>query len=519
MKTHRSRTSTHQIPTSSEKNTSNGLNVSPPDYGLDFADSKREVIQPMMNGAPVNTPTNSLSSSPNNTGLPDNLKAGVESLSGYSMDDVKVHYNSSKPAKINALAYSQGMDIFIGPGQKKHLPHETWHAAQKKQGRVKTNTSFMGMSGNDDPKLEKEADVMGKKASQYSRTSDTYEVKKSKTGNQVQLFSPVVQRITKVQVEGRRIGISLELLPDEELEALVAYMNNEEGAPDFTIELDSETSDEFRSRTEKKLAARKKVTPHFSVRGRALDIQNGVLFTDDEFIREIGKDFDLGVYPTEYENEVISEYPDLFNELQLLIDQPELGNTKFYGKTELRGPRSITASISSSAVINYPTNKEIYSNITLDGPSVRGDESNTRNKAMGGLSALNYADQVSFPNAQDHSWEWLHLVGSAIGGDNVEGNLVAGTYDMNTLMIPLEQTIVEYSHRPDVTPSNPMKVTAKASLWNNGSNNTYVAESITLKIEHGTKEFFLGPIALEAAKLTKLEFDFYRHIFERMAFS
>jgi len=44
---------------------------------------------------------------PNNTGLPDNLKSGVESLSGFSMHDVKVHYNSSQPAQLNALALVQ----------------------------------------------------------------------------------------------------------------------------------------------------------------------------------------------------------------------------------------------------------------------------------------------------------------------------------------------------------------------------------------------------------------------------
>ena len=43
----------------------------------------------------------------NNTGLPDNLKQGIENLSGMSMDNVKVHYNSSKPAQLNALAYAQ----------------------------------------------------------------------------------------------------------------------------------------------------------------------------------------------------------------------------------------------------------------------------------------------------------------------------------------------------------------------------------------------------------------------------
>ncbi|WP_219011015.1 hypothetical protein, partial [Aquimarina litoralis] len=38
----------------------------------------------------------------NNTGLPDTLKSGIENLSGYSMDDVKVYYNSSKPAQLQA---------------------------------------------------------------------------------------------------------------------------------------------------------------------------------------------------------------------------------------------------------------------------------------------------------------------------------------------------------------------------------------------------------------------------------
>ena len=72
----------------------------------------------------------------NNTGLPDRLKAGVESLSGLAMDDVRVHYNSAKPAEVQALAYTQGTDIHVGPGQEQHLPHEAWHVAQQKQGRV-----------------------------------------------------------------------------------------------------------------------------------------------------------------------------------------------------------------------------------------------------------------------------------------------------------------------------------------------------------------------------------------------
>ncbi|PKM20939.1 MAG: hypothetical protein CVV11_05575 [Gammaproteobacteria bacterium HGW-Gammaproteobacteria-15] len=100
----------------------------------------------------------------NNTGMPDQLKSGIESLSGYAMDDVKVHYNSAKPAQMQAHAYAQGSDIHIAPGQEQHLPHEAWHVVQQKQGRVKATTQLKGEAINDDPGLEHEADVMGAKA-------------------------------------------------------------------------------------------------------------------------------------------------------------------------------------------------------------------------------------------------------------------------------------------------------------------------------------------------------------------
>lgn len=103
-------------------------------------------------------------SKPNNTGLPDNLKAGVESLSGFSMDNVKVHYNSSKPATVQALAYTQGTDIHVASGQEKHLPHEAWHVAQQMAGRVEPTIEVGGMPVNDNVSLEHEADVMGDKA-------------------------------------------------------------------------------------------------------------------------------------------------------------------------------------------------------------------------------------------------------------------------------------------------------------------------------------------------------------------
>ncbi|RHO71141.1 DUF4157 domain-containing protein [Parabacteroides sp. AF48-14] len=103
----------------------------------------------------------------NETGMPDNLKTGIEDLSGFAMDDVRVHYNSDNPATVQALAYTQGTDIHVAPGQEQHLPHEAWHVAQQMAGRVEPTTEVGGLPVNDNPALEHEADVMGAKANSY----------------------------------------------------------------------------------------------------------------------------------------------------------------------------------------------------------------------------------------------------------------------------------------------------------------------------------------------------------------
>lgn len=99
---------------------------------------------------------------PNHTGLPDSLKAGLENLSGIDMGDVRVHYNSPKPFQLNALAYTQGTDIYVGLGQEHHLPHEGWHVVQQKQGRVKPTIQRDSIKFNEDAHLEQEAEAMGR---------------------------------------------------------------------------------------------------------------------------------------------------------------------------------------------------------------------------------------------------------------------------------------------------------------------------------------------------------------------
>jgi hypothetical protein len=99
------------------------------------------------------------------TGLPDTLKRGIEALSGFSLDRVRVHYRSPAPARVGAQAYAKAGEIHLGPGFEHHLPHEAWHLVQQAQGRVRvTGRSPTGERLNTDHHLEHEADVMGQRA-------------------------------------------------------------------------------------------------------------------------------------------------------------------------------------------------------------------------------------------------------------------------------------------------------------------------------------------------------------------
>lgn len=135
----------------------------------------------------------------NKTGLPDNLKSGIERLSGYSMEDVRVHRNSSKPAQLQAYAYAQGTNIHLGPGQERHLPHEAWHVVQQKQGRVKPTLQMKtGHLINDNEGLEREADVMGERA---ARLTDQYLTGKPTQKNQNGHDYPVQRMMKKLGVD------------------------------------------------------------------------------------------------------------------------------------------------------------------------------------------------------------------------------------------------------------------------------------------------------------------------------
>jgi len=132
-----------------------GLNAAPRVEGL-------ATLQAAMANA---RPAPAAPASTNPTGLPDQLKAGIEAISGVSMDGVKVHYDSPEPAQLQAHAFARGKDIHLASGQERHLPHEAWHVVQQAQGRVRPTVQLAaGTLVNDDEDLEREATIMGARA-------------------------------------------------------------------------------------------------------------------------------------------------------------------------------------------------------------------------------------------------------------------------------------------------------------------------------------------------------------------
>lgn len=102
--------------------------------------------------------SNAFSSQSGGQELPPSLRERTEARTGIPLDDVRVHYNSDKPAKLGALAYARGSEVHIGPGQEKHLEHELGHVAQQKAGLVQPTEHINNLQINTDETLEADAD-------------------------------------------------------------------------------------------------------------------------------------------------------------------------------------------------------------------------------------------------------------------------------------------------------------------------------------------------------------------------
>jgi hypothetical protein len=177
---------------------------------------------------------------PGHAGLPDHLRSGIENLSGQPMDHVRVHFNSPRPMRLNAQAYAQGSDIYLGPGQQRHLPHEAWHVVQQMQGRVRPTLRIGGAEINDDAALEREAEAMGRSASQPAHSAATAETLASSRASSAGKGPPAFRAAGSGTI-AQRVVIA-QIVPDREQKVVAAAKTDVEEKVDPATSMDVEKS-------------------------------------------------------------------------------------------------------------------------------------------------------------------------------------------------------------------------------------------------------------------------------------
>jgi hypothetical protein len=294
--------------------------------------------------------------------------------------------------------------------------------------------------------------------------------------------------------------------------------------------------DELSNHVREMLRQKDPASKAFNVRSRAENVtpKDGLVFTDDIETRRIADkshdlfvgNYDLGARIIAEEGSEENDWPkDLTTFLSMIEKEgwrPRTinGNPRmiYYGprltdRAPHQSPAKLPGGISAPP---RPTGTQLNLEFEIKGACKRGSSSETRAGAMGNYSALNYAKAVGYPGADNMRWEWLHLIGSAIGGKNEKGNLVAGSYDANTQMTMLEGNITKYCAEK-ATPENPVKLEVKATLWNGGSGGpAYIATAIQMIVTQGGQE--IANDTFEGARkvaMNKMEYDFYKSAFLR----
>ncbi|MCL1124305.1 eCIS core domain-containing protein [Shewanella surugensis] len=344
----------------------------------------------------------------NNTGLPDHLKSGMESLSGINLNHVKVHYNSAKPAAVQAHAYAQGHDIHLSAGQEKHLPHELGHVIQQAQGRVNPTTTIGGLAINDNAELEKEADVLGAKALQMQpKENNSWPVAQKKSySEQGSMFVG----------NGSKAVTQRELLRDSCVSQFQLASVASGAVNSFNIyqpmQFIAETLEQKIIRI---LAARKIVITADEAVGYAT-----FLTEEDENteIQVVGHNRALKLNKAGIVSSIVRRPQSDASRMRVSAVSGPMQEDASSMVTE--GPRPLTGErTSQGATISAATLSDIPSRSSL-------------RSVMGGSAAK--------MSGIEHS-EWLHIVAHSLGGPDSPVNIVAGSHSLNTAMIPFERFV------------------------------------------------------------------------------
>lgn len=143
--------------------------------------------------------------------LPKDVRGKMENAFDYDFSNVTIHQNSGRAKELGAYAYTKGNEIHFAPGQynpfslkgQELLGHELTHVVQQNSGNVKATQEKDGFAINDDKRLEKEADEMGKKAAKGESVGN--KSTKSKSG-----FTKQVEKVIQKKESSSGSPINVE---------------------------------------------------------------------------------------------------------------------------------------------------------------------------------------------------------------------------------------------------------------------------------------------------------------------
>jgi hypothetical protein len=142
---------------------------------------------------------------------------------------------------------------------------------------------------------------------------------------------------------------------------------------------------------------------------------------------------------------------------------------------------------------NYSTHptKHIKRTITIDDLQ-SGDRGKTQNQVMG-MSAENHAIAAAISKLKDQIFEWLHMQGYELGGEQAAENLACGDYASNRFMLKFENWLHRLLTDKKVKKID-LDITAHLRPANDGSGlYTHIADkliyTITCAAESVTLEF------------------------------
>ncbi|XYI01011.1 DUF4157 domain-containing protein [Sorangium sp. So ce1128] len=435
--------------------------------------------------------------------MPAAVQQRMENAFSADFSDVRVHAGSARATALGALAYTQGSDIHVAPGHwapetgrgQELLGHELAHVVQQREGRVRATAQMKGVALNDDPALEREADAMGARAAHRGQPSHhggeqalgavarspaqlpcaadrvtVQRAKRKRSDADADTESSTKRSRPKPAPEGVEIrrkaytdiidylkqvrpmledDDDIELVEQwskdadqlknegEKLERQYAEALNRQSRMPLGQELDTITS-----RLNNLLNTIKRTFPSttggFSALGRASEldvkIQKQGEPAPEGYTEDIAFTGGITLGGT-----LLSEQNKVFKKTGEVLAKNAVAGTHVLvmGRTSLPDDREVALNDLESQLgdVSSPQ-KTKYS-----GPPTGKPRGQTQAQAMGHTNATGYAWLAGIEGWKSSRWEWLHVRAASLGGATDSTNLVVGTRDANTHMMPFESHV------------------------------------------------------------------------------